>query len=221
MRHTKHMHPERLAFLHAINAHPRERTTQLVFADWLDEHGEDRKASYWRCRSNYFGLGGRGCLVGRGGRGGLVGRGGRGGLVGLGGLVGRGGRGGLGGLGGLVGRGGRGGRGGLVGRGGRGGPFHPENQIVLIQGENVMVFIPNGYGFSVVVGHVAQELPHGWIVDPCRDILDTNNGDCWVELAAGKNKQMRTAAKYGTPIYGGMRVPFGCISIPWNGDLPK
>ena len=161
---------ESVAFQKSINAEPRDRAPQLVYADWLDEHGEDRKASYWRCRSNYFGLGGRGCLVGRGGR---------------------------------------------------GGPFHPENQIVLIQGENVMVFIPNGYGFSVVVGHVAQELPHGWIVDPCRDILDTNNGDCWVELAAGKNKQMRTAAKYGTPIYGGMRVPFGCISIPWNGDLPK
>jgi uncharacterized protein (TIGR02996 family) len=136
-------------------------------------------------------------------------------LVGLGGLVG------LVGLGWRGGLGGRGGRGGLGGRGGRGGPLHPENQIVLIQGENAMVFIPNGYGFSVVIGHVAQEMPHGWIVDPCRDIIDTNNGDCWVELAAGKNKQMRQAAQYGKPIEGGMRVPFGCFSIPWQGDLPK
>ncbi len=92
---------------------------------------------------------------------------------------------------------------------------------MLIPGENAMVFIPNGYGYSVLVGHVAQELPHGWIVDPCREVLETTNGDCWVDLARGKKKELRRACKYGPPIAGGLRVPFGCASIVWHGELPN
>jgi hypothetical protein len=84
-----------------------------------------------------------------------------------------------------------------------------------------MVFIPNGYGFSVIVGEVVQEYPNGWIVDPAREILDTKNGDCWVELAAGKKKALRTACQYGPLIDGGYRVPLGCSSILWHGELPE
>ena len=91
---------------------------------------------------------------------------------------------------------------------------------MLIQGENAMVFIPNGYGFSVLIGHVAQEMPHGWILDPCREVLDTNAGDNWIELARGKNKQLRKSCKFGELIESGFRVPFGCSSIVWHGDLP-
>jgi hypothetical protein len=92
---------------------------------------------------------------------------------------------------------------------------------VLITGENVLVFLPNGYGFCVVVGHVAVENPHGWIVDPCVDITDTNNGDCWSALAKGKQKRLRTEATYGEPIEGGLRVPIGCPSMVWHGELPE
>lgn len=49
---------ERIAFQKAINANPRDRTTQLVFADWLSERG-DPQEKFWRCQSN---LGGRGDL---------------------------------------------------------------------------------------------------------------------------------------------------------------
>ena len=53
--HDKNMPGERMAFLTAINANPRERSVQLIFADWLDEHGEHRKANWFRS-----GLSGRG-----------------------------------------------------------------------------------------------------------------------------------------------------------------
>ncbi len=91
---------------------------------------------------------------------------------------------------------------------------------MLIPGERAIIFLPNGYGFSVLVGEVQVEMPNGWIVDPCREILDTHNGDCWVELAAGKNKAMRKACDYGLVMDGGFRVPHGCASLLWRGELP-
>lgn len=91
---------------------------------------------------------------------------------------------------------------------------------MLIPGEQALVFIPNGYGFSVLVGKVQTEMPNGWVVDPCREVLDTHNGDCWVELARGKDRKLRAACQYGPPIEGGARVPLGCLSIPWQGELP-
>jgi len=189
---------DRIPFQKMINDHPRDRGPQLVYADWLEEHG-DPQAAYWRGQIYDLGLVGRGGLVGLSGLGGLVGRGGLVGLSGLGGLVGRGGLSGLGGLVGLL---------------------KPENQIVLIVGENSLVFIPHGYGFSVFVGHVASEHAHGWIIDPCCEVLDTGCGDKWVEFAAGKSKSIRTSAKYGEPILEGARVPFGCMSMKWHGYLP-
>ena len=204
------MMTDREAFARHINSNPRDRTSQLVYADWLDERGESKKARFFR-----------GGLVGRGG---LIGRFGLGGRVGLGGLVGHVGLGGRGGLIGLGGLGGRGGRGGLIGRGGLGGLvgliFKPEAKVMLIEGESALIFMPHGYGFSVLVGHVAQELAQGWIVDPCREIIDTRNGDCWVELASG-NKEMRRACQYGVPIVSGARVPYGVFSLLWIGDLPE
>ncbi len=203
----KNMHPERMAFLKAINATSRDRNLQLVFADWLAEHG-DFAERFWRV--GFVGLGGRVGRAGLGGLGGFVGLGGR---VGRAGLGGRGGRAGLGGFGGFVGLGGRGGRAGLLNS--------DERQVVLIPGEKALIMMPNGYGFSVLVGEVQVELPNGWIVDPCREILNTNNGDCWVELAKGKNKQMRKACEFGPVIEGGARVPHGCLSFLWHGELPE
>ena len=36
------------AFLEALKANPADDTTRLVYADWLDEHGEPAKAEYLR-----------------------------------------------------------------------------------------------------------------------------------------------------------------------------
>lgn len=159
--------PAKKAFLKQINRNPTDRDLQLIFADWLDDHG-DSHAAFWR------------------------------GAQWLGGFSG------LGGLG---------------GRGGFGGLYSLEVPIVLIEGEDVLVFLPHGYGFSVLVGHVAKEMPHGWIVDPCCEVLDTNNGDCWVKLARG-DKELRKACTYGEKIEGGFRVPLVCPSIVWQGKLP-
>jgi uncharacterized protein (TIGR02996 family) len=35
-------------FIHAIFAAPQARTTRAAYADWLDEHGEPRRAEYVR-----------------------------------------------------------------------------------------------------------------------------------------------------------------------------
>jgi uncharacterized protein (TIGR02996 family) len=166
-----------VSLLRAINAAPRDRLPQLVYADYLAERGDPRE-SYWRCCSR---------------------------RVGLGGLVGRVGRGGLGGLGGLV--------------------LNPEKPIVLIPGENALVFMPHGYGFAVFVGTVAAEYPSGWIVDPARTVEQINPDDLgdarWVELAGGKDKKLRSRCRYGPPIPDGVRVPLGCLSLKWQGDLPE
>jgi uncharacterized protein (TIGR02996 family) len=172
-----------VSLLRAINAAPRDRLPQLVYADYLAERGDPRE-SHWRCNRRLVGLGGRGGLVGLGGRGGLVGLGGRGGLI-----------------------------------------LNPENPIVMIPGENALVFIPHGYGFAVFVGTVAAEYPSGWVVDPARTVEQINpddSGDArWVELAAGKDKKLRSRCQYGPPITDGVRVPLGCISLKWQGDLPE
>jgi uncharacterized protein (TIGR02996 family) len=49
-KHT--FHPEELALLAAIHAEPREDTPRLVYADWLQEHGEPEYAEFIRlqCR---------------------------------------------------------------------------------------------------------------------------------------------------------------------------
>jgi hypothetical protein len=96
---------------------------------------------------------------------------------------------------------------------------------VLIPGENAMIFMPHGYGFSVFVGHVAVETPAGWVVDPARTVeqINPDNADDakWVELAGGKDKRLRTRCRYGPLIEGGVRVPQGCLSLLWHGDLPE
>lgn len=38
--------PEKVAWAKQINANPRERTTQLAFADWLDERDDPRAEGY-------------------------------------------------------------------------------------------------------------------------------------------------------------------------------
>lgn len=91
---------------------------------------------------------------------------------------------------------------------------------MLIPGENVLVFMPHGYGFAVFVGTVQQEFPSGWIVDPCRTVENVQNDDNWIPLAAGK-ESVRKVAQYGPRIKGGLRVPLGCLSLLWHGELPE
>src|SRR5215218_395524 len=45
-------HPEAAALYRAILAHPDEDTPRLVYADWLDEHGQPDRAEFIRvqCR---------------------------------------------------------------------------------------------------------------------------------------------------------------------------
>ncbi len=43
-------HPEAAAFLAAIAANPDDDTPRLIFADWLDEHGEPERAEFVRCQ---------------------------------------------------------------------------------------------------------------------------------------------------------------------------
>ena len=40
------MHPEEAAFQAALDAHPADHTTRLVFADWLQERGDPRAEGY-------------------------------------------------------------------------------------------------------------------------------------------------------------------------------
>lgn len=90
---------------------------------------------------------------------------------------------------------------------------------MLITGENAMVFISDGYYTSVIIGHVAQEQPHGWIVDPCREVLSIGDSDTLIELAAGKKSGVRKRCKLSDLIEDGYRVPHGCPSIKWQGEL--
>lgn len=92
---------------------------------------------------------------------------------------------------------------------------------MLIPGENAVVFLTDGYYTSILVGHVLRELPHGYIVDPCRELLSIGADDTIIELAAGQKPGVRSRAKLSPPIKDGFRVPFGCPSIKWHGDLPE
>ena len=105
---------------------------------------------------------------------------------------------------------------------GRGGFLNPEGPIVLIPGENAMVFIPHGYGFSVLVGHVEAEYPYGWVLNPARTVERTANdrSEDFIPLAGGKDKRLRKDTEYGPPIEGGARIPMGVMSLPWQGELP-
>lgn len=48
------LHPEAAAFLRAIAANPDDDTPRLVFADWLEEHGEPERAEFVRCPHNHL-----------------------------------------------------------------------------------------------------------------------------------------------------------------------
>lgn len=90
---------------------------------------------------------------------------------------------------------------------------------MLIQGENALILIPNDYGFSLVVGFVAQELAHGWIVSPCREILEIPSAECIADLVNDENG-IRSKCRFGKPLKRGINAPFGCFSLSWEGDLP-
>lgn len=40
------MHPDEIAFQAALDAAPGDHTVRLVFADWLEEHGDPRAEGY-------------------------------------------------------------------------------------------------------------------------------------------------------------------------------
>jgi uncharacterized protein (TIGR02996 family) len=44
------------AFLSALGERPNDATTRLVYADWLEEHGDDRRARYLRAELELAGL---------------------------------------------------------------------------------------------------------------------------------------------------------------------
>jgi uncharacterized protein (TIGR02996 family) len=48
------INPTEQAFLDNIRANPRDNTTRLVYADWLEEHG-DRRAGYLRLLCEWLG----------------------------------------------------------------------------------------------------------------------------------------------------------------------
>lgn len=54
---SKQFHPDELALLAAIHAAPRDDTPRLVYADWLQEHGQDEYAEFIRlqCVRPYVG----------------------------------------------------------------------------------------------------------------------------------------------------------------------
>jgi uncharacterized protein (TIGR02996 family) len=39
---------EELAFIQALQENPMDETARLVYADWLDDHGQEARASYMR-----------------------------------------------------------------------------------------------------------------------------------------------------------------------------
>ena len=41
-------HPDQVAFLNAIHDNPDDDTPRLVYADWLEEHGEPDRAEFIR-----------------------------------------------------------------------------------------------------------------------------------------------------------------------------
>ncbi|MBM3980679.1 MAG: TIGR02996 domain-containing protein [Planctomycetes bacterium] len=45
---------DRAALLAAICAHPDEDTPRLMYADWLDEHGQSKRAAYIRAKVAYY-----------------------------------------------------------------------------------------------------------------------------------------------------------------------
>jgi uncharacterized protein (TIGR02996 family) len=51
-------HPQELTFLDAIQSAPRDDTPRLVYADWLDEHGQPEYAEFIRlqCQQPYIGV---------------------------------------------------------------------------------------------------------------------------------------------------------------------
>lgn len=53
------MHPERQAFENAIDENPLDATNHLVYADWLDEHGEPDEAAFRRAMGDWIYAGGR------------------------------------------------------------------------------------------------------------------------------------------------------------------
>ncbi|HEY7158985.1 MAG TPA: TIGR02996 domain-containing protein [Gemmataceae bacterium] len=48
--------PQELAFLNAIHSAPRDDATRLIYADWLEEHGQEQRAEFIRlqCQRPYI-----------------------------------------------------------------------------------------------------------------------------------------------------------------------
>lgn len=70
------------------------------------------------------------------------------------------------------------------------------------------------------VGRVVKKSgPSTYIMECVSKISETNNGDCWEELAAG-NKRLRAACNYKHYKVGAI-VPLVIIAFEWIGKLPQ
>ncbi|MFQ3651800.1 MAG: TIGR02996 domain-containing protein [Gemmataceae bacterium] len=47
----KHLHNAEEAFLSALDENPLDETTRLVYSDWLEEHGDERRAAFLRFKA--------------------------------------------------------------------------------------------------------------------------------------------------------------------------
>jgi hypothetical protein len=84
----------------------------------------------------------------------------------------------------------------------------------------MMMFLQHGYGYSVLVGHVQERLDGcGWKITNPRFIINTHNGDCWEELAAG-DQRLRSECEYGPKVTKWQTVGHVSLSLPWEGELP-
>ncbi len=71
------------------------------------------------------------------------------------------------------------------------------------------------------VGRVVKQVgPWEWEFESTSKITDTNNGDCWHDLAAGNMEARRRASyqHYRTPAILGLGVVF---KTEWNGKTPQ
>jgi uncharacterized protein (TIGR02996 family) len=203
------------AFYAACCADPQDSTGWGALRDWLREHGAGehtvaevepfRRLSQWDI-DRFLGRGsGRG--IGRG-----SGRG-RGSGSGSGRGSGRG-------SGSGSGRGSGSGSGSGSGRGSGSGSGSGSEPIEVKQMEIGECYLVHCGDWHTFVGRVVRQVgPQMYQMESVSKILETNNGDCWEELAAG-NEDLRKAASYKHYTTSAV-VPLSIIAFVWTGVLPQ
>ena len=177
-----------------------------IYADWLEERGTPAP-SWWIGPASYAGIySGIGIGIGSGrGRGSGSGRG-----IGIG--IGSG-RGRGSGIGSGIGSGSGRGRGRGIGRG----SGNNTGGMGVEQGKKYLVHQGDWHTF---VGRLVRQVsPLLYEFDGVSKIRETNNGDCWHELAAG-DERLREAAEY---VHYETRcfMPLSIAAFEWVGKLPS